>query len=106
MWPDGEHTPTKTRQRTPPRLTSNLKWADRPGTVLLRSRATGLPKDSVASVAVRIVCARRSARRRRRTLNRFFGSVILHEITPHGIEQFKRARISWGDVTIHTLRHT
>lgn len=32
-------------------LTSNLKWADAPGNVLLRSRATGLPKDSVANVS-------------------------------------------------------
>jgi mRNA interferase MazF len=32
-------------------LTSNLKWADAPGNVLLRSRTTGLPKDSVANVS-------------------------------------------------------
>ena len=32
-------------------LTSNLKWADAPGNVLLSSRATGLPKDSVANVS-------------------------------------------------------
>ncbi len=32
-------------------LTSNLKWADAPGNVLLASRATGLPKDSVANVS-------------------------------------------------------
>jgi mRNA interferase MazF len=32
-------------------LTSNLKWADAPGNVLLRSRATGLPKGSVANVS-------------------------------------------------------
>ena len=32
-------------------LTSNLKWADAPGNVLLTSRATGLPKDSVANVS-------------------------------------------------------
>jgi mRNA interferase MazF len=32
-------------------LTSNLKWADAPGNVLLRARATGLPKDSVANVS-------------------------------------------------------
>ena len=28
-----------------------------------------------------------------RTLNRFFGSVLLHELTPHRIEQFKRERL-------------
>ena len=32
-------------------LTSNLKWADAPGNVLLGARATGLPKDSVANVS-------------------------------------------------------
>lgn len=33
-------------------LTSNLKWAEAPGNVLLRARATGLPKDSVANVSL------------------------------------------------------
>jgi mRNA interferase MazF len=32
-------------------LTSNLKWADAPGNVLLRDQATSLPKDSVANVS-------------------------------------------------------
>lgn len=32
-------------------LTSNLKWAEAPGNVLLKARATGLPKDSVANVS-------------------------------------------------------
>jgi mRNA interferase MazF len=32
-------------------LTSNLKWADAPGNVLLGARATRLPKDSVANVS-------------------------------------------------------
>ena len=32
-------------------LTSNLRWADAPGNVLLTTRATGLPKDSVANVS-------------------------------------------------------
>jgi mRNA interferase MazF len=31
-------------------LTSNLKWADAPGNVLLRRDETGLPQDSVANV--------------------------------------------------------
>lgn len=31
-------------------LTSNLRWADAPGNVLLTARTTGLPKDSVANV--------------------------------------------------------
>jgi mRNA interferase MazF len=32
-------------------LTSNPKWAEAPGNVLLQSRLTGLPKDSVANVS-------------------------------------------------------
>jgi mRNA interferase MazF len=32
-------------------LTSNLRWTDAPGNVLLRARLTGLPKDSVANVS-------------------------------------------------------
>ena len=32
-------------------LTSNLKWADAPGNVLLPARSTGLSKDSVANVS-------------------------------------------------------
>jgi mRNA interferase MazF len=33
-------------------LTSNLKWGDAPGNVVLTARATGLPKDSVANVSL------------------------------------------------------
>lgn len=32
-------------------LTSNLRWADAPGNVLLPARLTGLPKDSVGNVS-------------------------------------------------------
>ncbi|MEZ0227671.1 MAG: type II toxin-antitoxin system PemK/MazF family toxin [Planctomycetota bacterium] len=32
-------------------LTSNLRWADAPGNVLLSSKTTGLSKDSVANVS-------------------------------------------------------
>jgi mRNA interferase MazF len=32
-------------------LTSNLRWAEAPGNVLLTSKATGLPKNSVANVS-------------------------------------------------------
>lgn len=32
-------------------LTSNLRWADAPGNVLLPARGSGLPKDSVANVS-------------------------------------------------------
>lgn len=33
-------------------LTSNLKWADAPGNVLLPKGETGLPQDSVANVSL------------------------------------------------------
>jgi mRNA interferase MazF len=33
-------------------LTSNPKWGAAPGNVLLKSRLTGLPKDSVANVSL------------------------------------------------------
>jgi mRNA interferase MazF len=32
-------------------LTTNLRWAEAPGNVLLRARVTKLPKDSVANVS-------------------------------------------------------
>lgn len=32
-------------------LTSNLRWAEAPGNVLLSARITGLPKNSVANVS-------------------------------------------------------
>ncbi len=32
-------------------LTGNLRWADAPGNALLTSRATGLPRNSVAHVS-------------------------------------------------------
>lgn len=32
-------------------LTSNVRWADAPGNVLLPARATGLPRDCVANVS-------------------------------------------------------
>lgn len=32
-------------------LTSNLRWAEAPGNVLLVARLTGLPRDSVANVS-------------------------------------------------------
>ena len=32
-------------------LTSNLRWADAPGNVLLAPRLTGLPRESVANVS-------------------------------------------------------
>lgn len=41
-------------------LTSNLRWADAPGNVLLASKATGLPKDSVANVSQIVTLDRES----------------------------------------------
>ena len=41
-------------------LTSNTRWADAPGNVLLTARATGLPKPSVANVS-QLVTLDRSA---------------------------------------------
>jgi mRNA interferase MazF len=32
-------------------ITSNLRWADAPGNVILEARFTGLPQDSVANVS-------------------------------------------------------
>lgn len=40
-------------------LTSNVKWADAPGNVLLTSRNTGLTKDSVANVSQIVTLDRR-----------------------------------------------
>lgn len=41
-------------------LTSNMRWADAPGNVLLKARSTGLPRDSVANVS-QIVTVDRTA---------------------------------------------
>jgi mRNA interferase MazF len=40
-------------------LTSNLRWADAPGNVLLSERSTGLPKESVANVSQIVTIDRR-----------------------------------------------
>lgn len=40
-------------------LTSNLKWEEAPGNVLLTARATGLPKASVANVSLLVAVDRR-----------------------------------------------
>lgn len=41
-------------------LTSNLRWADAPGNVLLSARTTQLPKDSVANVSQLVTLDRSS----------------------------------------------
>jgi mRNA interferase MazF len=40
-------------------LTSNLKWADAPGNVLLDARATGLSQSSVANVSLIVAIDKR-----------------------------------------------
>ena len=40
-------------------LTSNLKWADAPGNVLLPARAVGLTRDSVANVSLIVAIDRK-----------------------------------------------
>ncbi len=45
-------------------LTSNVRWAEAPGNVLLRARVTGLSRDSVANVS-QIVAIDRAALRDR-----------------------------------------
>lgn len=39
-------------------LTSNLRWADAPGNVLLPARVSGLPKDSVANATLLVALDR------------------------------------------------
>ncbi len=41
-------------------LTSNLRWAEAPGNVLLTSKVTGLPRDSVANVSQLVTLDRSS----------------------------------------------
>jgi mRNA interferase MazF len=40
-------------------LTSNLKWADAPGNVLLTAKTTGLSRDSVANVSLIVALDKR-----------------------------------------------
>ena len=61
-------------------LTSNLRWADAPGNVLLRARSTGLQKDSVANVLQlltidRTLLSRHVGRLSSRQLNLVFAGI-------------------------------
>ena len=49
-------------------LTSNLRWVDAPGNVLLDARATGLPKDSVANVSQVVTLDKSALKERTRVL--------------------------------------
>lgn len=63
-------------------LTSNLKWADAPGNVVLKAKATGLPKDSVANVSQlvaidRTMLTERAGKIRRQQLDLVFAGIDL-----------------------------
>jgi mRNA interferase MazF len=58
-------------------LTTNLRWADAPGNVLLSSRSTGLPKDSVANVSQIVTVDRSVLRERAGSVNRRQLALIL-----------------------------
>jgi mRNA interferase MazF len=49
-------------------LTSNLKWSDAPGNVLLPRLETGLPRDSVANVSLMVALDKRQLTERVRKL--------------------------------------
>jgi len=61
-------------------LTSNLKWAEAPGNVLLRARDTGLDRDSVANISLLIAVDKAQLDERvgqmpRRTLERVLAGI-------------------------------
>ena len=51
-------------------LTSNIRWAEAPGNVLLTARATGLPRESVANVSQIVTLDRTSLTERAGRLSR------------------------------------
>ena len=61
-------------------LTSNLKWAEAPGNLLLPARETGLDRDSVANVSLLVVVDKAQLDERvgqvpRRTLERVLAGI-------------------------------
>jgi mRNA interferase MazF len=63
-------------------LTSQLKWAEAPGNVLLKSKETGLPKDSVANVSQIVtidqaMLTERAGKVKKRHLELVFGGLDL-----------------------------
>jgi mRNA interferase MazF len=61
-------------------LTSNLKWSDAPGNVLLTAASSGLPKDCVANVSLLIALDKRQLTERagritRRQLELIFSGI-------------------------------
>lgn len=61
-------------------LTSNLKWADAPGNVLLPHSETGLPQDSVANVSLIVALDKRQLNERLRKIPRRRFELILNGI--------------------------
>ena len=61
-------------------LTSNLKWADAPGNVLLPSGDTGLPQDSVANVSLIVALDKQQLTERIQKLPRRRFNLILSGI--------------------------
>ena len=58
-------------------LTSNLRWADAPGNVLLRSHETGLAQDSVANVSLIVALDKQQLTERVRKIPRRRFELIL-----------------------------
>lgn len=58
-------------------LTSNLKWADAPGNVLLPAHETGLARDSVANVSLMVALDKQQLTERVRKLPRRRFELIL-----------------------------
>ena len=61
-------------------LTSNTKWADAPGNILLRSSITGLGKDSVANVSLIVALDRNQLTERVGHLSVRHVAAVLHGI--------------------------
>jgi len=61
-------------------LTSNLKWADAPGNVLLSGAETGLPQDSVANVSLIVALDKQQLTDRVRKISRRRFELILSGI--------------------------
>jgi mRNA interferase MazF len=61
-------------------LTSNLAWAEAPGNVLLASRLTGLPKDSVANTSQIVAIDRRCLTERVGRLSSKNFALVMHGI--------------------------
>jgi mRNA interferase MazF len=61
-------------------LTSNLKWADAPGNVLLSPADTGLPQDSVANVSLIVALDKQQLTERVRKIPRRRFELILSGI--------------------------